>query len=70
MGVNHVEVNGTAVLDLRRDTITPEAVLSGVTAHNAAGEAITGTYAPPVLRVTEHRLTLAPASVQGTTIRA
>ena len=45
-------------------------VLSGVTAHNAAGEAITGTYAPPVLRVTEHRLTLAPASVQGTTIRA
>lgn len=42
MAVNKVEVNGETKLDLTQDTVTPETLLSGVTAHNAAGEEITG----------------------------
>lgn len=43
MAVNKVEVNGETKLDLTQDTVTPENLLSGVTAHNAAGEPIVGT---------------------------
>lgn len=42
MAVNKVEVNGETKLDLTQDTVTPENLLSGATAHNAAGERITG----------------------------
>ena len=42
MAVNKVEVNGETKLDLTQDTVTPENLLSGVTAHNAAGERIVG----------------------------
>ncbi len=34
--------DGTVLLDLTGDTVTPETLLSGVTAHNAAGEPIVG----------------------------
>lgn len=43
MAVNKVEINGEVKLDLTQDTVTPETLLSGVTAHNAAGEEITGS---------------------------
>lgn len=43
MGVNKVEVNGSTILDLTGDNVTPEALLVGVIAHNAAGERIVGT---------------------------
>lgn len=43
--VNKVIINGETVLDLTGDTVTPETLDVGVTAHNAAGEAITGTRA-------------------------
>ena len=43
MAVNKVEVDGETKLDLTADTVTPETLLKGATAHNAAGEAITGT---------------------------
>ena len=43
MAVNKVEVGGETKLDLTADTVTPETLLKGATAHNAAGEAITGT---------------------------
>lgn len=43
MAVNKVEVNGETKLDLTQDTVTPENLLSGVTAHNAAGNPIVGT---------------------------
>lgn len=43
MAVNKVEVGGEVKLDLTADTVTPETLLSGATAHNAAGEQITGT---------------------------
>lgn len=43
MAVNKVEINGEVKLDLTQDTVTPENLLSGATAHNAAGEEITGS---------------------------
>ena len=42
MAVNKVEINGETALDLTADTVTPESLLAGVTAHNAAGESIVG----------------------------
>ena len=48
MGINKVELtneDGTknTLVDLTGDTVTPEALMEGHTAHNAAGEQITGT---------------------------
>jgi hypothetical protein len=44
MANNKVQLSdGTVLLDLTGDTVTPETLLSGVTAHNAAGEPIVGT---------------------------
>lgn len=48
MAVNKVSINGTTVLDLTADTVTPETLDVGITAHNAAGELITGTRVEPV----------------------
>lgn len=43
MANNKVQLSdGTVLLDLTGDTVTPETLLSGVTAHNAAGEPIVG----------------------------
>lgn len=44
--VNKVDLNGVTVLDLTSDTVTPETLLLGTTAHNAKGEIITGTLVP------------------------
>ena len=41
--VNKVILRGDTVLDLTSDTVTPETLLIGTTAHNAKGEIITGT---------------------------
>ena len=57
MAVNHVVINGETSLDLR-----------GATAHNAAGEAISGTYVPKTTTVDGTTLKLAPATVSGNTI--
>lgn len=46
MAVNKVALNGKVKLDLTADTVTPETLLKGMTAHNAAGELITGVYEP------------------------
>lgn len=48
MAVNKVSINGATVFDLTADTVTPETLSIGVTAHNAAGELITGTHIEPV----------------------
>ena len=53
MAVNKVDVNGSTVLDLTNDSVTPETLTLGATAHNAAGEQITGTYEAPVTSVNE-----------------
>lgn len=47
MANNKVQLSdGTVLLDLTGDTVTPENLLSGVTAHDAAGERINGEVAP------------------------
>lgn len=46
MAVNKVALNGEIKLDLTADTVTPETLLKGATAHNAAGELIIGVYEP------------------------
>ena len=44
MGVNNVNLaNGETIIDLRGDTVTPETLAEGVTAHNSSGDRITGT---------------------------
>ena len=68
MGVNKVEVNGSTILDLTRDNVTPQTLLVGAITHNAAGEQIEGTYVPQTLAVVGNTLKLAPASVSGQSI--
>ena len=43
MAVNKVVYAGEVLIDLTNDTVTPETLLAGTTAHDAAGNAITGT---------------------------
>lgn len=43
MGVSKVIIDDEVRLDLTADTVTPESLLKGVTAHNAAGEPVAGT---------------------------
>ena len=44
MAVNKVSLaSGEILIDLSGDTVSPETLLSGTTAHNAAGEQIVGT---------------------------
>lgn len=44
MGVNKVDLaNGETLIDLTKDTITPQTLEKGVTAHDARGEPIVGT---------------------------
>ena len=46
MGRSKIVYAGDTLLDLTEDTVTPETLLKGTTAHNAAGELITGVYEP------------------------
>lgn len=43
MPINKVEYYGETLIDLTNDTVTPENLDEGVTAHNATGSPITGT---------------------------
>lgn len=56
MAVNKVVINDETKLDLTADSVTPQTLLKGVTAHNAAGELITGEYEP--MKVTQYTGTL------------
>lgn len=44
MAINKVEYSGNTLIDLTSDSVTPESLLSGVTAHDASGTKITGTF--------------------------
>lgn len=46
MGRSKIVYAGDTLLDLTEDTVTPETLLKGKTAHDAAGELITGVYEP------------------------
>ena len=43
MAINKVVYDGNTLVDLTSDTVTPNTLMEGVTAHNAAGEQIVGT---------------------------
>lgn len=45
MGVSKVDFAGNTLVDLTRDSVTPETLLEGATAHNAAGDQIDGAVA-------------------------
>lgn len=44
MECNKVVYNENVLIDLTQDTVQKETLLTGVTAHNKAGEIITGTF--------------------------
>ena len=45
MGISKIEKrDGEVLIDLTADTVTPDTLLEGITAHNAQGEAIVGTH--------------------------
>lgn len=46
MAVSKVVYNGRALIDLTSDTVTPETLAEGVTAHDSSGAVITGTLKP------------------------
>lgn len=45
MNVNKVSYNNTVLIDLTADTIVPEALLEGYTAHDKSGAEISGSIA-------------------------
>lgn len=49
MANNKVQLaDGTVLIDLTGDTVTPDTLASGATAHNRSGEQIVGTFTPNV----------------------
>lgn len=44
--VNKIVLGDKTLIDLTEDTVTTSSILSGITAHAANGEVITGTYSP------------------------
>lgn len=56
--INKVVLGSDTVLDLTSDTVTPETLLVGTTAHNAKGETITGTLVPCTVYSAENPKTL------------
>ena len=52
MTVNKVVYNGKTLIDLTGDTVTPESLAEGVTAHTASGSIIQGT--APISQMTSH----------------
>lgn len=61
MGVNKVVFNTAdgenTLIDLTNDSVTPETLAEGVTAHSANGDIITGTMPITNVRYTEQTLT-------------
>lgn len=51
MAVNKVEINGDTVVDLTEDTVSPDTLLEGETAHDKSGAIITGRLMMPVASV-------------------
>lgn len=52
--INKVEIDGVVRLDLTRDTVTPETLLSGYTAHDNSGQAIRGTLVPKAVMLKDN----------------
>ena len=54
MGVNHFTYFGSEKFDLRNDTVTPDKLLDGFTAHDKAGDLIVGTFRKMPLETLEY----------------
>lgn len=52
--INKVEIDGVVRLDLTRDTVTPETLLSGYTAHDRSGQGIRGTLNPKAVMLKDN----------------
>lgn len=66
MGVNKVEFGGDTLIDLTEDSVAPETMIKGTTAHNSAGEQIEGTFDPDIYQTkTDESLETDDKSVVG-----
>lgn len=59
MGVSKVVYGGETLVDMTGDTVTPETLAEGVTAHSANGELITGVAPTTAVLYTAQTLTAA-----------
>lgn len=57
MAVNEVIYNGQTLINLKNDTVTPETLAKGTTAHDASGKEITGKMPIETILYTEQSLT-------------
>lgn len=63
MGVNKVVYGGETIVDLTEDTVTPEKMLSGTTAHNKSGDPISGNViATEVIELTKAEYDALPST--------
>lgn len=69
MGVSKVVLDNKVLVDLTLDSVTPQTLLIGSTAHDKTGDQILGAYVPQKLTVSGTTLKLAPAAVQDTTLK-
>ena len=53
MGVAKVNYNDETLIDLTADTVTADTLRLGETAHDAEGNAVTGTYTPPTVQLSK-----------------
>ena len=66
MGVSKVEFGGDTLIDLTEDSVTPETMTKGTTAHNSAGEPIEGEFDPDIYQTkTDDSLETNDKSVVG-----
>ena len=66
MAVNKVTYGGKTLVDLTEDSVTPETMMKGTTAHNSAGEPIDGTFDPDIYQTkTDDSLETESKSVVG-----
>ena len=49
MAINKIIYAGNSLIDLTGDSITPETLLAGKTAHDASGAVITGVATPDII---------------------
>lgn len=70
MAINKVVLGDTTLLDLTNDTVTPETLAEGATAHSASGEIIEGTMPIDNVRYGEQSLTDAQKQQARTNIGA
>ena len=49
MGANKITYYGKVLIDLTSDTVTPETLAEGITAHDKSGAQITGAMPVPTL---------------------